>query len=75
MDVKHKKPICGYCNGWKKNNNYVKDLYANITMNVKKINNYLGDLYAGIVVDVKTFNFYLGDLYAGIIDIKWSYGS
>jgi hypothetical protein len=42
------RPICGYCNGCKKNNNYLWDLYVGITMDVKKNNNYLWDLYASI---------------------------
>jgi len=29
------RPICGYCNGCKKNNNYLQDLYANIAIDVK----------------------------------------
>ncbi len=30
------KPICGYCNGCKKNQQLLQDLYANITMVIKK---------------------------------------
>jgi hypothetical protein len=40
MDVKNKKlfmkPICRYCNGCRKTNNYLRDLYVNIVMDVKK---------------------------------------
>jgi hypothetical protein len=34
------KPICEYCNGCKKNQHLLRDLYAGITMVVKKTNNY-----------------------------------
>jgi hypothetical protein len=38
MDVKKStiKPICEYYNGCKKTSNYLWDLYAGITMDVKK---------------------------------------
>jgi hypothetical protein len=56
-------------------NNYVRNLYAGIVMNVNKISNYLGHLYANITVDVKTFYYYLEDLYVGVVNLRWSYGS
>jgi hypothetical protein len=30
------RPICGYYNGFKKTNNYLRDLYADIVMDEKK---------------------------------------
>jgi hypothetical protein len=72
MDVKKSTTrfICRYCNGCKKTNNYLRDLYAGITMDVEKQQPFIR-LICGYYNGCKKTNNYLRNLYDDIaMDIR-----
>ncbi len=66
------RPICGYCNGCKKNQHLLRNPYVGITMVVKKLTS-ITKTICGYCNGCKKNQHLLRNLYVGIAYLKWPY--